>query len=151
LAAGDLDGALTAHERAFALQRYPIERFHALVELLPVRHAAGDAGGVQELLVEASRLQALGLDFGELPVRLEATARRIQAREPVPTVSEQLSTRELDVLQLLSGPLSQPDIAQELYISRDTVKSHVKAIYRKLDVSSRKDAVALGRRLGLIP
>ena len=36
---GDLDGALAAHERAFELQRYPIERFHALVELLPVRLA----------------------------------------------------------------------------------------------------------------
>jgi LuxR family maltose regulon positive regulatory protein len=151
MAAGDLAGALAAHERAFALQRYPIERFHALVELLPVRHASGDAAGVRELLAEADRLQALRLDFGELPAKFQATARRIQAPAPVPTGSEQLSIRELDVLQLLSGPLSQPDIGRELYISRDTVKSHVKSIYRKLGVSSRRDAVDIGRGLGLIP
>jgi hypothetical protein len=38
---GDLEGALAADERAFAGQRYPVERFHALVEFLPARHASG--------------------------------------------------------------------------------------------------------------
>src|SRR4029453_4037534 len=52
---GDVRGARAAHEHAFALQRYPVERFHALVELLPIPHAeVGDEGG-QELRVEAGR------------------------------------------------------------------------------------------------
>ena len=61
-----------------------------------------------------------------------------------------LSAREVDVLRLLSGPESLRDIGQALYISHDTVKSHAKAIYRKLGVSSRTEAVALSRRLGLL-
>jgi LuxR family maltose regulon positive regulatory protein len=52
---------------------------------------------------------------------------------------------------LLCGPLPLRDIGKELFISHDTVKSHVKAIYHKLGVSSRKEAVALSRRLGLVP
>jgi LuxR family transcriptional regulator, maltose regulon positive regulatory protein len=63
---------------------------------------------------------------------------------------ELLSPREVDVLRLLSAPLTQRDISQELYISKDTVKSHARAIYRKCGVDSRKDAVAAGRKLGLI-
>jgi LuxR family transcriptional regulator, maltose regulon positive regulatory protein len=65
--------------------------------------------------------------------------------------SEALSAREVDVLRLLSGQLSQQAIGDALYITRDTVKSHTKAVYRKLGVSSREEAVALARRLGLIP
>jgi LuxR family maltose regulon positive regulatory protein len=52
---------------------------------------------------------------------------------------------------LLCGPLSLRDIGKELFISHETVKSHVKAIYHKLGVSSRKEAVALSRKLGLAP
>ena len=66
-------------------------------------------------------------------------------------VAGTLSAREVEVLRLLSGPLSLRDIGKELFISHDTVKSHVKAIYHKLGVSSRKEAVALSRKLGLFP
>jgi LuxR family maltose regulon positive regulatory protein len=62
-----------------------------------------------------------------------------------------LTAREVDVLRLLAGPLSLGEIGGELYISHDTVKSHAKAIYRKLGVSSRREAVALSRKLGLLP
>ena len=54
---GDADRARVAHEHALAVQRYPVERFHALVELLPVRHADDDHEGVEELLAEAVRLE----------------------------------------------------------------------------------------------
>src|SRR4029450_7342661 len=76
---GDLDGALAAHERAYALQRYPIERFHALVELLQARLARGDHPGVETLMTEADRLQATGIDFGGLPQRRRGGARRLGA------------------------------------------------------------------------
>jgi LuxR family transcriptional regulator, maltose regulon positive regulatory protein len=45
---------------------------------------------------------------------------------------ELLSPREVDVLRLLSAPLTQRDISQALYISKDTAKSHARAIHRKL-------------------
>jgi LuxR family transcriptional regulator, maltose regulon positive regulatory protein len=140
---GDLDGALAAHQRAFSGQRYPIERFHALVELLPALHAFGDRQGLATLLAKAARLEASGIDLGVLPAWL-------RARVPDAPAMELLSPREVDVLRLLAAPLTQRDISQALYISKDTVKSHTRAIYRKLGVDSRKDAVAAGRRLGLI-
>jgi LuxR family maltose regulon positive regulatory protein len=116
--------------------------------LLPIRHADDDDKGVQELLVEAGRLVATGTDFGVLPRRMKAVSWRFRTAEKV---AGTLSAREVEVLRLLSGPLSLRDIGKELFISHDTVKSHVKAIYHKLDVSSRKEAVALSRKLGLFP
>ena len=61
-----------------------------------------------------------------------------------------LSARELTVLRLLASQLDTTDIAAELYLSVNTVRTHVKAIYRKLAVNSRADAVRTGVDLGLI-
>jgi LuxR family transcriptional regulator, maltose regulon positive regulatory protein len=63
---------------------------------------------------------------------------------------EQLSERELRVLQLLPTHLSNQEIAGELYVSLNTVKTHLKSVYRKLGVSSRSEAVAVSRALGLL-
>lgn len=63
---------------------------------------------------------------------------------------ESLSERELTVLRYLSSRLDGTEIAAALYLSVNTIRSHVKAIYRKLGVNSRADAVRVGRSLGLI-
>ena len=63
---------------------------------------------------------------------------------------EPLSSRELSVLRYLSSRLTNQEIASALYVSLNTLKSHVKSIYRKLSVSSRAEAVEAGRRLRLI-
>ena len=57
-------------------------------------------------------------------------------------VAEVLSARELEVLLLLDRHLSTEDIAQRLFISEHTVRSHVKSLLAKLEVSSRRDAIA---------
>jgi len=62
-----------------------------------------------------------------------------------------LSERELDVLGLLAGGLSNQQIAERLYVSANTVKSHLKSIFAKLDVESRTQAVARARELGIAP
>ena len=62
----------------------------------------------------------------------------------------QLSARELDVLDLLAKGLSYTDMGTELFVSRNTIKSHVQHVYTKLGVASRARAVELGRSLGLI-
>ena len=62
----------------------------------------------------------------------------------------ELSERELDVLRLLRGSLSESEIASELYLSHNTVHSHTRSIYRKLGVSSRAEAVERARKLGLV-
>lgn len=61
-----------------------------------------------------------------------------------------LSLRELDVLELLSGPLSRNQIASRLFISENTVKTHIRNIYDKLGVNSRQEAVRVGVELGLL-
>jgi LuxR family transcriptional regulator, maltose regulon positive regulatory protein len=67
-----------------------------------------------------------------------------------PGLLEPLSERERAVLRLLPALLSNPEIAAELFVSVNTVKTHIKTIYRKLDVTSRRDAVVRARELRLI-
>jgi LuxR family maltose regulon positive regulatory protein len=62
---------------------------------------------------------------------------------------DELSSRELDVLRLLRTELSGPDIARELTVSLNTVRTHTKNIYMKLGVSSRRAAVRRAAELGL--
>ncbi len=72
------------------------------------------------------------------------TARAIRA------LVEQLTERETAVLRFLPTKLSQPEIAAELYVSTNTVKTHCAAIYRKLSVGDRKAAVQTARDLGIL-
>src|SRR5262245_31381400 len=61
-----------------------------------------------------------------------------------------LTAAELRLLPLLSTHLSLPEIATEMFLSRNTIKSEVASIYRKLGASSRSQAVARSRGLGLL-
>jgi LuxR family transcriptional regulator, maltose regulon positive regulatory protein len=61
-----------------------------------------------------------------------------------------LSDRELDVLRLLASELDGPAIARELVVSLNTVRTHTKHIYTKLDVNNRRSAVTRAHQLGLL-
>lgn len=63
---------------------------------------------------------------------------------------EPLSSQERRVLRLLAADLSYPEIANELVVSLNTIKTHVKNIYGKLDVHSREEAAQLARQLHLV-
>jgi LuxR family maltose regulon positive regulatory protein len=73
-------------------------------------------------------------------------------RRPIAPSSlpEALSAREKDVVVLLARGLSNEQIAGELVVSPNTVKTHVKNIFQKLGVSSRTQAIARARELGLV-
>ncbi|MET8076408.1 LuxR C-terminal-related transcriptional regulator [Streptomyces sp. NPDC005303] len=75
----------------------------------------------------------------------EATAPR-----PAPIVVEELSERERDVLQRLAQMMSTQEIAVDLYLSVNTVKTHLKSLYRKLAVNRRSEAVHRARDLRLL-
>ncbi len=77
-------------------------------------------------------------------------ARRSDPDQPAPMIVERLSEREREVLQLLSGMLSTAEIATEMYISVNTVKTHLRSVYRKLSAAHRGEAVRRARQLELI-
>jgi LuxR family maltose regulon positive regulatory protein len=78
-----------------------------------------------------------------------AEQRAGQAADGVGEV-EKLTERERAILALLPGPQSQRELANTLFVTPNTLKTHLRAIYRKLGVVSRTEAVARARALGLL-
>jgi LuxR family transcriptional regulator, maltose regulon positive regulatory protein len=72
------------------------------------------------------------------------------AAEPQQALAEPLSDRELQVLRLLDGELTGPEIARELYVTVNTLRTHTKRIFTKLDVTTRAAAVRRGHERGLL-
>jgi LuxR family maltose regulon positive regulatory protein len=136
----------------FGIDSMAVHRAHVLLLLATVEHGRGDLPGARTLLQRAHELIDQMADPGVLPALLQqsrqllgsASGRRVKATAP-PT------RRELAVLQLLPTQLSTREIGHELHVSVNTVRSQVRAIYRKLDVTSRSEAVTRARQLGLIP
>jgi DNA-binding NarL/FixJ family response regulator len=71
------------------------------------------------------------------------------SQPPPPALANALTERERDVLQLLAHGLSNPDIAEKLYLSEGTVRNYVSSIFDKLGVSDRTQAAVLALRYGL--
>jgi LuxR family maltose regulon positive regulatory protein len=69
---------------------------------------------------------------------------------PIEALIEPLTEREQDVLRLMAAGLSNPEIAQELYLGLNTIKTHTRGIYGKLGVNNRTQATVRARELGLI-
>jgi LuxR family maltose regulon positive regulatory protein len=134
-----------------AFQQRPLSFARALLALAPVRYARGHSQAAETLLAEAGAALRNCADPGILPellVEVERRMRRVVRRAT--GLRADLSEGELRILRLLTSDLSQREIGRELYVSMNTVKSHVRSIYTKLDATGRSDAVARARTLGLI-
>lgn len=132
-----------------------VELVRALSSLAEVDLAAGDRAAARETVtrardvadgapirpVAAAELQAVETRLGRGAVR---AARRLGH------LHEDLTDRELSVLQALSGPASRREVGAALFLSVNTVKGYTTSLYRKLGASSRREAVERGRALGLI-
>jgi LuxR family transcriptional regulator, maltose regulon positive regulatory protein len=131
---------------------YRVQNAQAMVELAGVRHARGDLDGARAAIDEARRLITTFADPGMLGSLLERTERALgrPSSRRRPSAVDALTGRELVVLRLLATELSQPEIAQELYVSVNTVRTHTQGIYRKLGVASRQEAVAIARQHRLL-
>jgi len=103
----------------------------ARLQLDTARSEAGDAPLIAELATDAEK-------------RLEPHER------PLVTAAEELSPAELRVLRLFASRLTQREIARELYLSPNTIKTHARVIYRKLGVDGRETAVRAARELNLV-
>jgi LuxR family maltose regulon positive regulatory protein len=120
-----------------------LELAHALVTLR-------DTAGAADLLVEARELLERSANLGTLADQVEELQQEIDARpEPEGVQHTGLTPAELRLLPLLATHLSFREIAQQLFVSRNTIKTQAISVYRKLGVSSRSEAVAEAQRLGL--
>ena len=145
------------------LQALALEKQGHRQEVLAVLEsvvALAEPGGVMAPFIE------LGKPMADLLQRLEPQEPKsffirklletFQLSKLKPTVSvqtlvESLTQREAEILEMLSQRLHDKEIAKQLCISTTTVKSHLKNIYQKLDVHNRRQAVAKGQKLNLLP
>jgi LuxR family maltose regulon positive regulatory protein len=152
---GELARAEVQLERALepvGIDSMAAQRAFTLLLLAPVRRGRGDLAGARALVEEARELIEQFTDPGVLPTLLARTGRALTPapRRPVDAAAP-LTERELVVLGLLPTRLSTREIGQELSVSVHTVRSQIQAIYRKLQASTRSEAVANARELGLLP
>jgi LuxR family maltose regulon positive regulatory protein len=123
----------------------------ARIELARAHLALADIAGARTLMRETDeilrRRPHLGTLVGEAA---ELRALLAKQRGPSSPGASALTAAELRLLPLLSTHLTLPEISQELFVSHNTVKSHVRTIYRKLGADSRSQAVAQARAVGLL-
>jgi LuxR family maltose regulon positive regulatory protein len=133
---GDIPAALVPLERALTLAE-PEGYFRIFV----------DEGRPMAALLEAAVKQGIALNY----VRNLLTAYdKTEGRTPAKRVMiEPLSEREREVLRLLGTDLSGPDIARKLMVSLNTLRTHTKNIYEKLEVNNRRAAVRRAEELDL--
>jgi LuxR family maltose regulon positive regulatory protein len=149
-ASGRLEEALQATERgAVVLKAWgqPTGLAYALLCQASVLRDLGRCDRLQAVVSETRSVLERCPDPGILPELLAVLERAWHG--PAEGGGE-LTAGELRVLRLLGSALSERDIGAELYVSYNTVHSHIRSIYRKLEVSSRADAVARASSLGLL-
>jgi LuxR family transcriptional regulator, maltose regulon positive regulatory protein len=154
VARGDLDDARPFLERAVAVipraASWPWLAIQLRVLAGRVAIAIGELTLAGSLLGDARRELARYPDAGILPRLLANEERALEeARGGQGVLREPLTAAEQRVLDLLPTHLTVEEIGRNLYVSRNTVKGHLRSIYRKLDVGSRAAAVARARALGL--
>jgi LuxR family transcriptional regulator, maltose regulon positive regulatory protein len=128
----------------------PVVSVQALLEMAHSYITLADPAGAAAVLTQAQRILEQRPDLGILPERaagLRATLATIKTGAAGPSA---LTAAELRLLPLLPTHLSAPEIAAQMYLSPHTIKSQMLSIYRKLGASTRTQAVARARELGLL-
>jgi LuxR family transcriptional regulator, maltose regulon positive regulatory protein len=125
---------------------------YGLLALAEVRQLDRAPAAARRLLARAQAvLENLPEDAGTVRVSQAAVRLRLRASGGGDRVrSQRLSERELTVLRRLTGRQTQGEIAADLHVSRNTVKTQVRSLFDKLGVTSRAEAVARARELGLL-
>ncbi len=128
----------------------PRSALRGYVALAQAAVARGDLEDARALATDAAETRRRDSSCTFLNEQLDALERLLDRRERPASAPTSISAAELRVLTYLPTHLSVRQIADEVYLSRNTVKTHVVAIYRKLGVSSRAEAVDMAGRLGLL-
>ena len=154
----DWAGARRAAGAAMELGRRGGGRVELAAALLTAAKASRICPDPQDPVVDPGALlgEARGLvrhcaDPGPLVITwLAGEQRAVAARTRQEGLIEPLTDRELTILRLLPAPSSLRELASELFVTPNTLKTHLRAIYRKLGAESREEAVIRGRERGLI-
>jgi LuxR family transcriptional regulator, maltose regulon positive regulatory protein len=144
---------LVGAQRLRALLTYAIPHVavQARLELARVHLALGDLAGAWTLMREVDELLRRRPDLGTLVGEAEALrAQLARQRGAGSPGASALTAAELRVVPLLATHMTSAEIAAELYVSVHTIKSQQASMYRKLGASSRSQAVARARELGLL-
>ncbi len=155
-ALGRLDEAEREALLGERLRRSPqptVGHAHALLVLAHVRVTRSRLGRAADDLKGAQRAIAKFPDPGRLPaiagdVERDLTAARDNGRNG--DIVEEPSVAELAVARCLAAGLSRREICAQLYISLNTVKTHIRELYRKLGTTSRAEAITRAEALGLL-
>ena len=136
------------HELTYAL---PHLAGQARIELIRVHLALADLAGARTLMAEVDELLRRRPGLGTLPGQAEELRAQLsKLRGPETPGASALTAAELRLLPMLATHLSFPLIAEQMSLSRHTVKAEATSIYRKLGASSRDQAVMRARDLGLL-
>jgi LuxR family maltose regulon positive regulatory protein len=123
----------------------------ARLELARVHLAVGDPAGAKALHLEAREVLRARPDLGTMAAAADELGRQISTvADPRTGWASTLTAAELRLLPLLTTHLSFREIAERLFVSRNTVKTQAISVYRKLDASSRSEAIARAVELGLV-
>ena len=153
---GDIPAAreqLVSAQRLRHLLTYALPYFavQARIELARVHFALADLAGARTLMREVDELLRRRPGLGTLAGQAAALRARLsKEHSPSAPGASALTGAELRLLPLLSTHLSFPEIATQMFLSRNTVKSQAYSLYRKLGAASRSQAVTRSRELGLL-
>ncbi|HET6692477.1 MAG TPA: LuxR C-terminal-related transcriptional regulator, partial [Miltoncostaeaceae bacterium] len=151
---GDHGAAREYADRAVDLARRGHSRpetAHAILVRAMVRVAAGHQDAARRDVEEARAMLDGAVGARNLLRMMAVVEEQLDGPAPQAATGGDLTDRELAVLRRLTGDGSAREIAADLYVSHNTVKTQMRAIYRKLGVATREDAVAAARERGLLP
>lgn len=132
----------------YALPHFAVQ---ARVELARVNLAHADIAGAKTLMREIDELLSRRPLLGTLPDEARALQAQLSSQpSPAAPGASSLTAAELRLLPLLPTHLSFPEIAEHMFLSHNTIKAEVTSIYRKLGASTRSQAIARARDVGLL-
>jgi LuxR family maltose regulon positive regulatory protein len=149
-AAAAADTAVISARQAGAI----LEVAKTLVVRAEIAEHLGDHQAAKDIREEAGTLVRSSADAciasTQLPAAEPNAVVVVTSRNDGCAADEELTPKELEVLRLLATRLSRREIGARLYVSLNTVKTHQRAVYRKLRVENRSAAVSRARELGLL-